>query len=488
MEHRTPRVRTAVARRVLGYIRVSKEREGMLSPEIQRDAIGHHCEMRGWSVVEYLTDIDLSGKLPPEKRPGLQDLIGRAQAGECDMVVVYRVDRLSREPADYYAILSIFREAGVGIDAAAQPKDPSPESDFLWDLSAVLARYESLKLGARLKDMHHRLASEGRWAGGLVPYGWRRVRDEQGTRLMLEPEEARWRRWMHEQYQAGWSCLRIARYLNDHGVITRREATWQDGAVWNMLRSPYQVGARQTEDGLSGGGNVEPLLTKECYDRTLALMQVRHKRRGRTGSHEIPARLCRCGNCGGPMLSGSTKQLGERRVATYHCQRKRLGACDRGVSIRYHKLLPYVEKRLFQRLSGSRAPRPRRREEDLSPLVEELEKVRDSLGRLALMRAEGQIAEDEFLSARSLQRKRQEKLEARLDQMSRRLEGDVRQTLLDAAWEDLRGLTAETWSVLSIQAKRDIFELVIAEIVIDPAVGHDYTHTPVEKRVRIRWR
>src|SRR5690606_7639563 len=122
------------------------------------------------------------------------------QAGECDTVVVYRVDRLSREPADYYAITAMLREAGVAIDAAAQPKEASPEGELLWDLSAILARYESLKLGARLKDMHRRLATQGRWSGGIVPYGWRRVRDENRTRLVLEPEEARWRRWIHEQY------------------------------------------------------------------------------------------------------------------------------------------------------------------------------------------------------------------------------------------------------------------------------------------------
>lgn len=284
--------------RTFAYIRVSKEREGMISPEIQQDAIMSYCERRGWTVLETFTDIDISGKLPPEKRPGLQELLSRARSGDCDTVVVYRVDRLSREPADYYAIRAVLREAGVAIDAAAQPKDATPESEFLWDLSAVLARYESLKLGARLKDMHHRLATQGRWNGGIVPYGWRRIRDETGVRLELHPDEARWRRWVHERYWRGWSCLRIAKHLNEQGVPTRKGGTWTDGLIWNMLRSPYQAGARRVDGGLQDGGNIRPLLSVAEYQHTLALMQARHRRRGRIGTHEIPARLVRCGSCG----------------------------------------------------------------------------------------------------------------------------------------------------------------------------------------------
>jgi site-specific DNA recombinase len=349
---------TNTGTRAFAYVRVSKEREGMMSPEIQQDEISRYCQARGWQILETFTDIDLSGKLPPEKRPGLQELLSRAQGGECDTVVVYRVDRLSREPADYYAILAILREAGVGIDAAAQPKDATPEGEFLWDLSAVLARYESLKLGARLKDMHRRLAFEGRWGGGIVPYGWRRIKDDRGTRLVLEPGETRWRRWIHEQYQAGWSCIRIARALNAQGVVSRKGGTWSDGQVWNMLKSPYQAGGRQTEEGFKAGGNVEPLLSAEVYERTMALMRARHTRRGRVGSRAIPSRLVRCGNCGGPMVADS--QSGAKgSQGAYSCLRRKQGLCERGVSIRYELLREYVEERLFAHLRGAQPSRQR---------------------------------------------------------------------------------------------------------------------------------
>jgi len=72
--------------------------------------------------------------------------------------------------------------------------------------------------------------------------------------------------------------------------------------------------------------------------------------------------------------------------------------------------------------------------------------------------------------------------------MSRQLEGDIGQTLLDAAWSDLGQLTVETGPALSLEAKRDRIELIIDQIVVDPATGRGASHTPTEKRVRIRWR
>ena len=466
--------------RTFAYIRVSKERDGMVSPEIQADEIARHCERRGWMIAETFTDIDISGKLPPEKRPGLQELLSRLP--ECDMVVVYRVDRLSREPADYYAITAMLREAGVGIDAAAQPKDPSPESDLLWDLSAVLARYESLKLGARLKDMHRRIASQGRWSGGTVPYGWRHIKDEHGSRLVLEPEEAKWRRWMHQQYAAGWSCRRIAAGLNERAVPTKRGiAIWGDGRIHAMLSSPYQVGGRNTEDGLATGGNVEPLLTQEEYARTLALMAARHGKRGRTGVHAIPGSICRCGNCGGPLMA----HKGGRGVYICRQRRQRSTRCPTGVSIAYNVLEDYVVRELLRHLRGASARRRVQPTQDLFPIEAELEKVKESLGKLAVMAAEGTMGIDEYQTARAMQRRRLEALQAKRERARRNLETSARSQLLQDTWEDLGRVVRESWDVLSVQARRDIIELVIDQIVVDPAKR---ARMPARERVRIRWR
>ena len=156
----------------------------MISPEIQRDEISRYCDKKGWEVSEWFQDLDLSGRAwDRKKRKGLDDLLGRALAGECDAVVFYRIDRLSREEADLHAMLAALQRAGVICDSPGNPNDGSPEASLLWSISAALAKYESVRLGARLKDAHKKLARMGRWSGGPVPWGWRRVRDERRRAL-----------------------------------------------------------------------------------------------------------------------------------------------------------------------------------------------------------------------------------------------------------------------------------------------------------------
>lgn len=146
---------TGYAVRAFGYIRVSEAREGMISPEIQQDEVSRYCIGKGWTVLEWFRDLDISGRT--DKRPALQEMIRRAQDGECDVVVFYRIDRLSREPMHHYAILHALREAGVGVDSVGLPADGTAEGEFMWDLSAALAKLESLRHGKRIRDAHRRM-------------------------------------------------------------------------------------------------------------------------------------------------------------------------------------------------------------------------------------------------------------------------------------------------------------------------------------------
>ena len=153
--------------RTYAYIRVSKERDDMISPEIQRDEISAYCGKKGWEITEWFQDLDLSGRAwDRRKRKGLDDLMARALAGECDAVVFYRIDRLSREEEDFHAVLAALQRAGVVCDSPGNSNDGSPEASLIWSISAALAKYESVRLVARLKDAHRKLARMGRWEVG----------------------------------------------------------------------------------------------------------------------------------------------------------------------------------------------------------------------------------------------------------------------------------------------------------------------------------
>src|SRR5690606_21207752 len=99
--------------RAVAYIRVSKEREDGYSPDTQMAKIKAYCEAHGLHIVEVFTDLDESGR--KDDRPAWQAMLRRVAQGDIGRVVVYRLDRFSRDTADFMATLKKMREHGCEI-------------------------------------------------------------------------------------------------------------------------------------------------------------------------------------------------------------------------------------------------------------------------------------------------------------------------------------------------------------------------------------
>ncbi|MHB1344181.1 MAG: recombinase family protein [Thermoleophilia bacterium] len=270
--------------RAYGYIRVSKARDEMISPEIQRDEITRFAGEKGWTITGWYEDLDMSGRAWDRKRrEGLNRLLDDALAGGCDVVLFHKIDRLAREEEDFHAILAALRRAGIHCDSPGNPNDGSAESALIWSISAALAKYESVKIGSRIRDALRRLRSTGRWHGGPVPFGFRLERDEDGSRLVAEPEEQKVRLWIHDRYHRSWGAKRIAMELNKQGIPTQRGRIWERATVEAIVFRPSQVGAREVEGELLFGGNIEAIVPLETYEKTMAIHEARRRRPSRQG-------------------------------------------------------------------------------------------------------------------------------------------------------------------------------------------------------------
>ncbi|MCL5942128.1 MAG: recombinase family protein [Actinobacteria bacterium] len=475
-------------RRAFGYVRVSKSRDDMISPEIQRDEITRFAEQKGWTVIAVYEDLDLSGRSWDRgRREGLNRLLDDALAGACDVVLFYRIDRLAREEADFHAILATLTRAGIHCDSPGNPNDGSPESALIWSISAALAKYESVKIGARLRDAHRRLAREGRWSGGPPPYGFKRVQDGNGVRLVAEPQEQEVRLWIHEKYHQGWGAQRIARALNQRGVPTQQGKTWQRATVEVILFRPIQVGAREVDGKLVFGGNIEAIVPLDIYQQTLAIREARrHKpQKGRPPRTPLTGRHVRCGTCGSRLYARYHRKP---PVLYYTCHGRRQGLCDRGPAVKVDELISHVEERLFQRLKRAHAPRTRPPAPSIAPLREAVDQVEQALGRLASMYAAGELLEGEYRAARELQLKRLEKAERALERAIARTEDLAQADIIDATWEDLGEMTRAQWRALSVQAQRDIYDLVLDRVVVYPVEEPSRLRSRKARRIEVYWR
>jgi site-specific DNA recombinase len=159
--------------RAVGYVRVSTDeqaREG-ISIEAQEDRIRAMAIAKGWSLLEIIKDAGYSGK--SLNRPGAKGLIEACRRGAVDVVVVYKVDRLTRKQKDLWHLLEeVFDANRVGFVSVTEAFDTTTASGkaFL-GMIGVFAQLERDLVSERTKEALHQKKTKHEWVGRL-PVGF----------------------------------------------------------------------------------------------------------------------------------------------------------------------------------------------------------------------------------------------------------------------------------------------------------------------------
>ena len=160
--------------KALGYVRVSTEeqaREG-ISIEAQEERIRALAKAKGWSLVETIKDAGYSGK--NLNRPGARSLVDICRKAEVDVVIVYKVDRLTRKQKDlWYLLEEIFERSHVGFVSVTEAFDTTTAAGkaFLGMLG-VFAQLERDLVSERTREALNQKKSKGEWIG-RKPTGFR---------------------------------------------------------------------------------------------------------------------------------------------------------------------------------------------------------------------------------------------------------------------------------------------------------------------------
>jgi DNA invertase Pin-like site-specific DNA recombinase len=217
-------------RAVVGYARVStseQAREGV-SLEAQAQAITAYAALHGLHVAEIIRDAGVSGK--DLRRPGIQSLLARAEAGELGAIVVLRLDRLSRKTRDLLTVVEGLEAAGVAVHSIHERLDTeSATGRFMLRTLASLAEMERDLIVERTREALRHKAGVGEWVG-RVPRGYRvdgarLVEDAQGQALIRRARRLRRRGWSLRAIggRLGVPKSTLARLLRDrrYGRSTR---------------------------------------------------------------------------------------------------------------------------------------------------------------------------------------------------------------------------------------------------------------------------
>lgn len=211
------------------YMRVStEEQRERQSIATQRDFAERYCALHEIPIAGFYADDGVTGTMSLEQRPEGHRLLGDAKAKKFDAVLIYKLDRLGREPRLILNAVKELEDLGVEVRSMTEPFDTStPAGRFLLTILSGVAGLERENILQRSAEGINRLVREGAWVGGIVPYGYRVKGERRGARLVVSEApvpgtgltEADVIRLIFRMAgEEGKSCIAIADHLNRLGV------------------------------------------------------------------------------------------------------------------------------------------------------------------------------------------------------------------------------------------------------------------------------
>ncbi|HEV8535277.1 MAG TPA: recombinase family protein [Candidatus Limnocylindria bacterium] len=312
--------RVPIVGKAVIYTRVSTDRQqDGASLEVQLEQCRRYCEAHGLIVAAEFRDV-LSGLNPD--RPKYRQAIELARSKQVDKLIVWRLDRLGRDLAEYATQLRDLKRLGVDVVSVTQPG----ESLMMQQISGVFAEQESRDKSVRIASSKFHRAKEGKW-NGKTPLGYDRKPAPDGRGYVLAPNrDAALVKELFTMYASGKYSVRSIR---DH--LNKKRPALTRAAVWNLLKNPAYIGMvrhgqwssskflPKPEVTISKG--LHPAIVDEAtFKKVQARLKSNGMIRGRGGlaPTHLFAGLVRCGDCGRTFVG----HMNMPKNAYYYCSRR----------------------------------------------------------------------------------------------------------------------------------------------------------------------
>lgn len=296
-------------RRVVGYVRISRDRENETSTDSQRAAIEGYVAARGWELVKVITEPGRSAfKSSRKSRPGFREAMDLVASGAANAFVIWKVDRAARNTLDLLTFVNELEANGAEFASVTEQFDTStPVGRTMLTMVAALAELESAQKSDRATEWHRHRRLSGAVPAGPAALGY--IKPEP-NKLVPDPAVAPLVVDAARAIADGASVRSAMRTLNESGVKVTHVG------LRVALQSPTMIGMAAVSDSViprSGGvqqldaaelipGDWEPILDRELWNRVRAIFSDL-KRDYIGGSNQLKwplVPIARC-HCGSPM-------------------------------------------------------------------------------------------------------------------------------------------------------------------------------------------
>ena len=253
------------------YTRVSTDMQAekeFSSCEAQEEKIKSFiASQNNWQIFKIYSDAGYTGA--NTNRPALQELLSDLNKEKIDVVLVYKIDRLTRSPKDFYQLIEFFEQAKIDFISITERFDTStPASRLLRNIMLTFSQFERELTSERTKDKLLERAKKGMWNGGTPPFGYKR----ENTKLILCPAESKEIKPIFEKYLETKSLSKVYYFLKENNIKNRQDKNFSITNIAHILRNIVYTG-KIKYSGIIYDGIHEPIISEEIF----GLAQKIHK-------------------------------------------------------------------------------------------------------------------------------------------------------------------------------------------------------------------
>lgn len=274
------------------YTRKSTE-EGLEQEFNSLDAQRESCEAyiasqraEGWVLVrDRYDDGGISGATLD--RPALQRLLADIEAHLVDIVVVYKIDRLSRALMDFAKLVEVFDRNNVTFVSVTQSFNTTTSMGRLTlNILLSFAQFEREVIGERIRDKFAASRKKGMWMGGFVPLGYV-VKDR---KLVINEAEAQKVRMIFERFAKLGSATALVRELLAEGITGKQGKLVDKGYLYKLLNNRVYIG-QAVHKGTAYPGEHQAIIGQALWDKVHGILAESPRHRANRTRAQTPALL-----------------------------------------------------------------------------------------------------------------------------------------------------------------------------------------------------
>ena len=499
-------------KKVAIYSRVStvEQAEEGFSLDEQERLIREYCANHHMEVVEVYQDAGISGK-DIEHRPAIQQLLNDAKGKKFNLVMSWKINRLSRKLLDAIKIVDTLEKYGIGYQSySEQFESNTPSGKMQFQMMALVGEFERNTIAQNVKMGMRAKAMAGEWCGGTPPLGheWVTVEGTENfsrkkSRLKVVDTEAETIRLIFEMYASGKGYKAIVGYLNKAGRKTKWGNQFSVAQIKPILTNLVYIGKVRYDvrrnwnekrrnninpNPIIAAGKHDAIISDELWEQVQFMLSQKQGKPSRIYDGEYPLTgILRCPECGAGMVISRCVRMnkdGSKNKITYYAfgnwKNKGTAAChsnmvrvEKANDFVYHQLERLLSDDKFFREVVGRVNREHRilkenAVKEKESQSKEMEKINNRQQRNHELYEDREITRDEFL-------KRREELNQQLSALWQSqsetsliiMEEEKKEIPKEAIRNILQNFSKVLSSNIDRTIRKRLLHLLISEITID---------------------